>query len=969
LKQPTRPETPSDLGRQLFTKESEFAQHRPPSAYGVPSSKQFFDSGPKLSIAKLDGFARAADCASTGLALAGSRRSILENGPASTAADSPSYRGSAKSTLHQEPRSGRSPAGQQASYETDFSFAGPGGRPTAAATVAAIKASMAVGSKAYLRPDEEEATGPTLDPRRNDDLPPRPNTSRGRPGSGLGEGMSTSSRPTPLPTTVDTNGAQVLDMSQLGHYSDTESDSGDEDDSTYRGMYRYERDGVGNTSMAREIEGSTAHGSAVQEGVVHDPSEAFYAWRNEVEGVLQQLAAATAALAAAQQAAVAAGGPGPAVREAMQTLTRHCDGLVKLVEAMRKQPNSSKWLNSSSASYSDGEGRPLTMREAISEHVFRLMDSSSTELIIKATAVVLRVVKSRTPLLQAGKLLYRLSKDSANDMLFKREGLLEPMLRTVHIMVASTATTAAASSATAVPATTSNLHEPLVYYCGALKNCSNDASNQRALVKAGALHVLCSALSTMAAQVQQPETQASEEGRTSNSGDAGAGASLAASGTSSMGAAQVAVQITGVLRNLAVAPPHAPSFVSAGALPALRAAAGVLPGQQELVLNIGRVLSKLSLSEACLGALEGDTAFCSLLVSLLRRHARHRPLMLRLAFVLGNLTTHHNAYRQQVASVPGALDMLVSTLQLYASPAGEGTDPERPSPSGRPGTSAGSKSAQQDRLARAASREDCAVKLLRLIANLAIHPEVGMQLASTDKLAGALLTVLETTSFGGGGEELVLNAVCAVTNLSFYQRADNQVLALGAPKLLRHVTPLLLCDNEEAVVEAARAFGNFSRTADARTYMVGARVLEALVLLLDHSSTEVLYSVCGTLINFSADLAHKQELVSLAAPGRLVDVLERCLACEEPGEMEVGTLSVVCKALFNLCADEPGGKSGSAGGGAEGTAGASGLSGEQLEALATVLQGVQECEELMAHAEVPQVTTRLLSVVQRIISH
>jgi hypothetical protein len=36
-------------------------------------------------------------------------------------------------------------------------------------------------------------------------------------------------------------------------------------------------------------------------------------------------------------------------------------------------------------------------------------------------------------------------------------------------------------------------------------------------------------------------------------------------------------------------------------------------------------------------------------------------------------------------------------------------------------------------------------------------------------------------------------------------------------------------------------------------------------------------------------------------------------------------------------------------------AGASGLSGEQLEALATVLQGVQECGELMCHAEVPQV--------------
>jgi hypothetical protein len=60
-------------------------------------------------------------------------------------------------------------------------------------------------------------------------------------------------------------------------------------------------------------------------------------------------------------------------------------------------------------------------------------------------------------------------------------------------------------------------------------------------------------------------------------------------------------------------------------------------------------------------------------------------------------------------------------------------------------------------------------------------------------------------------------------------------------RLLRYVTPLLLSDNEEAVVEAARAFGNFSRTAEARQYLVSARVLEALVLLLDHSSAEVLY--------------------------------------------------------------------------------------------------------------------------------
>ncbi len=46
--------------------------------------------------------------------------------------------------------------------------------------------------------------------------------------------------------------------------------------------------------------------------------------------------------------------------------------------------------------------------------------------------IILRVVKSRQPLLQAGKLLYQLSKDTANDSLFRRERLLEPLLKTVR---------------------------------------------------------------------------------------------------------------------------------------------------------------------------------------------------------------------------------------------------------------------------------------------------------------------------------------------------------------------------------------------------------------------------------------------------------------------------------------------------------------------------------------------------------
>lgn len=78
---------------------------------------------------------------------------------------------------------------------------------------------------------------------------------------------------------------------------------------------------------------------------------------------------------------------------------------------------------------------------------------------------------------------------------------------------------------------------------------------------------------------------------------------------------QVAVQVTGVLRNLAVSSASAGSFVSAGVLPAMRAAAKVLWAQSEVVLNVGRVLSKLTLAEACTCAMEEDWDYAPLLVS------------------------------------------------------------------------------------------------------------------------------------------------------------------------------------------------------------------------------------------------------------------------------------------------------------------------------------------------------------------
>lgn len=142
------------------------------------------------------------------------------------------------------------------------------------------------------------------------------------------------------------------------------------------------------------------------------------------------------------------------------------------------------------------------------------------------------------------------------------------------------------------------------------------------------------------------------------------------------------------------------------------------------------------------------------------------------------------------------------------------------------------------------------MQLIRLIANLAIHEEIGVQLAAADgiqilcHLLGTACSNLyySLTFFSEKkdivtSEELVLNIVGAITNLSFYHSQDNIILknqikiskrmldVLHSPQINCFVVliPLLLFKNEEAIVESVRAYGNFSRDSKVRRLMVEKR--------------------------------------------------------------------------------------------------------------------------------------------------
>merc|ERR1712070_860661 len=123
--------------------------------------------------------------------------------------------------------------------------------------------------------------------------------------------------------------------------------------------------------------------------------------------------------------------------------------------------------------------------------------------------------------------------------------------------------------------------------------------------------------------------------------------------------------------------------------------------------------------------------------------------------------------------------------------------------------------------------------------------DVGSQVVSTNGVQ--ILISLLSHSISTDREELLLNVVSAVTNLSFYvlhhrgATADEakgseepeppSFIFAGYREVCTDLVGVLVHENEEAVAEAARAFGNFSRDAQVRQFMGSSRADEALVLL------------------------------------------------------------------------------------------------------------------------------------------
>ncbi|XP_070398940.1 armadillo repeat-containing protein 2 isoform X2 [Nothobranchius furzeri] len=478
-------------------------------------------------------------------------------------------------------------------------------------------------------------------------------------------------------------------------------------------------------------------------------------------------------------------------------------------------------------------GRRCNERSKILRTLFRLVDHNSSQLNLHIAELCLAMSVSGNNQLNICKLIFQSSRSEANDIFFQKNSLIELLLgvlNTEEVCVSG---------------------EALLYCVGTLKFLSGNPKILKLLLDKNCIGVAQRLIQKLCA-VEDASIKM---------------------------AAHILVQLTATLRNLADHPESRRLFVSFSIPPALCQVLHHYCEDEDICTNISRVFSKVSSYCECCLALARIPHCYQLFLDLLSKHHQKQDLVVRFLFTLGNLTAKGDEPRLQLFQCTGCMDTL---LQLYSSYQRK----DEPQQEGRP-----SSRKPPAPPINAQETDDVLVKLVRVLANMCIHPAVGPCLASNTICIQLLMETLELRSVHES-EELLVNVAAAINNLSFYQ--ENSQIRHNRLAIAKLMMKLLLSSSMDAMLEATRVYGNLSLHQDVRDFIIQNRVHTFAVTLLDSKRAEMCFSACGVLTNLALDPPKRVSLTLEGASAKLVD----CLRDFGPADWQLAGLA--CQAIWNL---------------------------------------------------------------------
>uniref|UniRef100_A0A8C3W7U9 Armadillo repeat containing 2 n=1 Tax=Catagonus wagneri TaxID=51154 RepID=A0A8C3W7U9_9CETA len=482
-------------------------------------------------------------------------------------------------------------------------------------------------------------------------------------------------------------------------------------------------------------------------------------------------------------------------------------------------------------------GNKFKRRSILLKTLCKLVDVGSDLLNLKLAKIILALKVSGKNLLNVCKLIFKISRNEKNDSLIQNDSILESLLEVLRSEDLQANT------------------EAFLYCMGTIKFISGNPGFLHEMISKGAVEILVNLIK-----------QINENTKTS--------------GTCLPNSGHLLVQITATLRNLVDSPLARSKFLSISALPQLCTVMGQYMGDEDVCTNIARIFSKLTSYHDCCVALASYSRCYTLFLNLINKYQKKQDVIVRIVFILGNLTAKNNQAREQFSRVRGSLATLLSLFHTFYQ-----LDLQSRKPVGEGG-------ARRQAPRWPARAEDVLVKLTRVLANLAIHPGVGPAIAAHPRIVGLLLATLEYKSIDEC-EELVINTTATINNLSYYQ-VKNSIIQDKKLYVAELLIKLLVSNNMDGILEAVRVFGNLSQDRDICDFIVQKNVHKFMIALLDAKHQDICFSACGVLLNLTVD---KDKRVILKEGGG-IKKLVACLRDVGPTDWQLACL--VCKTLWNF---------------------------------------------------------------------
>lgn len=352
------------------------------------------------------------------------------------------------------------------------------------------------------------------------------------------------------------------------------------------------------------------------------------------------------------------------------------------------------------------------------------------------------------------------------------------------------------------------------------------------------------------------------------------------------------IGLLNVLRNLTLETAFNNKMVESYWLKMLIGLLGPFAHEKNIVINITRILSKISLMTSICEIFEHEISDIYPLLKLFEIYKENNYVIMRAAFILANMTTFNEEIAKKIYFDLQGFSVIFNSFTHFIA-------------------KANNEDSFYDTMLKSftsfdflqQSDKDVLNKVIRLLANMFTDQEASIDFI-TNRYEDYKFMLRKLKYFMNENEvqnnsELLVCVLSCISNVLYYDtelitKNDFELSSLKYELVVATGYIILQPKKEEILIEGLRVISNLSRNKDNIKAILKIKFEEALIVLLDHRSREIVYYSIGILINLTQDKEFKESSCAISAFHKLVMLLEECQIDD------VDIIGCALKALTNI---------------------------------------------------------------------